>query len=75
MFEAGNFKTQKPDSGQAGLYQEASKLVKLAMDSADWSIAEKGALADMLELWLPKVVAPWDAKEQRKRLKLSVLRG
>ena len=24
MFEAGNFKTQKPDSGQAGLYQEAS---------------------------------------------------
>lgn len=71
----GNFKKQKPDAGQAGLYQEASKLVKLAMDSADWSIAEKRSLADMLELWLPKVVAPWDAKEQRKKLKLSVLRG
>lgn len=71
----GNFKKQKSDAGQAGLYQEASKLVHLALGSADWSIAEKESLANMLELWLPKVVAPWEAKEQRKKLKLSVLRG
>ena len=71
----GNFKKQKPDSGQAGLYQEASRLVQLALGSADWSVAEKESLANMLELCLPKVVAPWEAKEQRKKLKLSVFRG
>lgn len=29
----------------------------------------------MLEQWLPKVVGPWEPKEQRKKLKLSTLRG
>ena len=71
----GNFKTQKPEAGQAGLYQDASKLVQLALNSAEWSVAERVLLADMLELWLPKVVAPWDAKGQRKKLKLFALRG
>lgn len=71
----GNFKKQSADSGRAGLYQEATRLVKAALDSPDWSVADKKTLADMLEQWLPKVVAPWEPKEQRKKLKLSALRG
>ena len=71
----GNFKKQAADANKAGLYQDATRLVKTALESADWSAADKQALADRLDLWLPKVVAPWDAKEQRKKLKLSALRG
>ncbi|MGH6627384.1 MAG: hypothetical protein ACRECD_12760 [Burkholderiaceae bacterium] len=71
----GNFKKQKTDAGQAGLYQDASRLVKAALEGSGWSAADKLALADMLEQWLPKVVTPWDAKEQRKKLKLAALRG
>lgn len=71
----GNFKKQATDSGRAGLYQDAHKLVKAALDGADWSAVDKKELADMLEQWLPKVVGPWEPKEQRKKLKLSTLRG
>lgn len=71
----GNFKKQPPEPGKAGLYQEANTLVKRALESAEWSAADKLALADMLEQWLPQVIGPWDAKEQRKKLKLSTLKG
>ena len=71
----GNFKKQPTDSGRAGLYQDAHKLVKTALDGADWSAVDKKVLADMLEQWLSKVVGPWEPKEQRKKLKLSTLRG
>ncbi len=71
----GNYKMQSPDSGKAGFYQDAARLVKTAMDGADWTAADKHALADMLEQWLPKVIGPWDAKEQRKKLKFAALRG
>lgn len=71
----GNFKKQPADSGRAGLYQDAHNLIKVALEGARWSSADKHALADMLEQWLPKVVGPWEPKEQRKKLKLSALRG
>lgn len=71
----GNFKKQAADNGRAGLYQDAHSLIKAALDGAGWSAADKRALADMLEQWLPKVVGPWEPKEQRKKLKLSLLRG
>lgn len=74
MLPHGNYKMQSPDSGKAGLYQDATRLVKTALESPDWIAADKAALADMLEHWLPKVIGPWDAKEQRKKLKFTWLR-
>ncbi|MEN9905327.1 MAG: hypothetical protein RLZZ555_1892, partial [Pseudomonadota bacterium] len=70
-----NFRKEAPDPGRAGVYQDASRLVKAALEGADWTAADKSALADMLEQWLPQVLSPWDPKEQRKKLKLSALRG
>lgn len=70
----GNAKKQAAEPGRAGLYQESSQLVKTALDSPDWSAADRAALANMLEAWLPKVIAPWDAKEQRKKLKFAAMR-
>lgn len=71
----GKGKKQAADSGRAGLYQDADRLGKAALASPDWSAADKAALADMLETWLPKVIDRWDTKEQRKKLKLNALRG
>lgn len=71
----GKGKKQAADSGRAGLYQDADRLAKTALASPDWSAADKAALADMLETWLPKVIDRWEAKEQRKKLKLNALRG
>ena len=72
----GNFKKQAYSAGSPGpLYKEAAKLIKQASETADWSASEKAALAEMLEQWLPKVTTPWDVKDQRKKLKLSTLRG
>lgn len=70
----GNFKKQEASRSKAGLYQEADKLVKTALDNADWSAAERAALADMLEQALPSAVA-LDAKKHRKELQLNALRG
>jgi len=71
----GNYKKLGIDANRPGLYQDATVLVRKVLESTDWSAADKKALADMLELWMPKVVAPWDAKEQRKKLKFATLRG
>jgi CRISPR-associated protein Csm5 len=70
-----NFKKPGPDANKPGLYKDALALVKAALESPDWSVLDKAALADMLEAWLPQVLAPWDAKEQRKKLKLASLRA
>ena len=70
----GNFKKLAPDDKKPGLYKDVAALVKVALESPDWSAADKATLADMLETWLPKVIAPWDAKEQRKKLKFAALR-
>ena len=71
----GNFRKQAADPGKKGLYQDADRLVKTALDSTDWSATDRAALAEMLAQWLPLVITPWDVKEQRKKLKLSALRG
>ena len=71
----GNFKKQAADANKPGLYQDAVRLVKTAQESADWSAADRAALADMLEGSLPAVIAGWDAKEQRKKLQWAKLRG
>lgn len=70
----GNFKRQEANIAKAGLFQDASKLVATASVSAAWSASDKTALADMLEQWLPKVVAPW-GKDEKKKLKITALRG
>jgi len=67
----GNFKHQKTTEK---LFQDASKLVATATTNAAWSASDKTALADMLEQWLPKVVAPW-GKDEKKKLKITALRG
>lgn len=71
----GNFKKQTSDANKPGLYKDALALVKTALDSADWSATDRSALADMLQTTLPTVIAGWDAKDQRKKLQLSKLRG
>lgn len=71
----GNYKKIEPNPAKAGLYKEALDLVHTALQSPDWSAADKAALADMLETWLPQIVAPWEPKEQRKKLSLAKLRG
>lgn len=51
------------------------KIKKLAIEqSNDWSAEEKCVLADMLQEWAGKL-SNMDAKDMRKDLKLSVLRG
>lgn len=54
--------------------QHIAALALLALENTGWSLAEKSALADMLEKWAGKLMA-LDAKELRKRLKLNALRG
>ncbi len=71
----GNFKKQAADTNKPGLYKDALALVKTALDSADWSPADRSALAAMLQTTLPSVIAGWDAKDQRKKLQLTKLRG
>ncbi|MBP9059546.1 MAG: hypothetical protein KBF98_04430 [Rhodoferax sp.] len=70
----GNFKKQAADTGKAGFFQDANKLVTVALASPDWTAQDKAALADMLEAWLPQVIGPWE-KDQRKKIKLAALRG
>ena len=71
----GNHKSLAPDVNKPGLYKAAAELSKAALESDAWSAQDKAQLAEVLETWLPKVVKPWDAKEQRKKLKFTALRG
>lgn len=71
----GNFKKQPADANKPGLYQDALRLVKTALESADWSAAERLALAEMLPTALAPVIERWDAKEQRRKLQLAQLKG
>ena len=70
----GNFKKQAADVGKLGLFQDANQLTTHALESPDWTAQDRQSLANMLEECLPNVVAPWE-KDQRKKLKLSTLRG
>lgn len=71
----GNFKKQDANSSKGGLYQDANRLIKTALEDPKWSAADRAALADMLQTTLPTVIAGWDAKEQRKKLQFAKLRG
>ena len=71
----GNFKKQPADANKPGLYQDALRLVKTALESADWSAADRVALAEMLPVALAQVIERWDAKEQRRKLQLAQLKG
>ena len=71
----GNFKKQPADANKPGLYQDALRLVKTALESANWSAAERLALAEMLPTALAPVIERWDAKEQLRKLQLAKLKG
>ncbi len=71
----GKFSKQPADPNKTGLYQDASRLVKTALENSAWSAEERAKLADVLEAALPAVIAGWDAKEQRKKLQFARLRG
>lgn len=51
-----------------------AKARDLAREAAGWSEEERRAAADAIEEWLPRVVRI-DIKDERKKLKLSALRG
>ena len=53
---------------------QARTLAKQAHEIADWSAGDKLAAAEAIELWLPLLVKV-DIKDERKKLKLSVLKG
>jgi CRISPR-associated protein Csm5 len=62
---------EKPN---AAYHEKAKLLARKALQSADWTAAEKAAAAGAIEEWLPKVVAI-DVKELRKKLGLSALKA
>lgn len=62
---------EKPN---AETHAKARALSKAALEGADWTAEEKHAAAQALAEWLPQVVAI-DMKDERKKLKLAVLRG
>lgn len=62
---------EKPN---AETHAKARALSKAALEGADWTAEEKRAAAEALAEWLPQVVA-LDMKDERKKLKLAVLRG
>jgi CRISPR-associated protein Cmr6 len=62
------------DKPNTDLHAKARTLSKTALEGADWTAEEKRAAAEALAEWLPQVVAV-DMKDERKKLKLAVLRG
>ena len=44
------------------------------MEGADWTAPEKLAAANAIEEWLPKLVERIDIKDERKKLKLALLK-
>jgi CRISPR-associated protein Cmr6 len=64
----------KKDKANTDLHAKGRALSKAALESADWSAEEKRSAAEALAEWLPQVVEV-DMKDERKKLKLAVLRG
>jgi hypothetical protein len=62
------------DRPNTAFHDKARALAKTALESTDWTPDEKRAAAEAIAEWLPKVVAV-DMKDERKKLKLAVLRG
>lgn len=70
----GNYRPEEANPNRPGLYHEADRLIKAAL-AGDWLAEERSTLADVIEQELSIVIARWDKKEQRKKLKLNALRG
>lgn len=62
---------EKPN---AAFHNQARALAKAAHEGADWSADERRQAAEAIEAWLPKLVQV-DIKDERKKLKLSALKG
>jgi CRISPR-associated protein Cmr6 len=62
------------DKPNTELHAKARSLSKAALEGADWTAEEKLGAALALAEWLPQVVTV-DMKDERKKLKLAVLRG
>jgi CRISPR-associated protein Cmr6 len=62
------------DKPNTELHARARALSKAALEGADWTAEEKRSAADALSEWLPQVVTV-DMKDERKKLKLALLRG
>jgi len=56
------------------VHNRVRQLAKAALESADWTASEKLAVALAIEEWLPKLVDRIDIKDERKKLKLSLLK-
>jgi CRISPR-associated protein Cmr6 len=64
----------KKDKPNTDLHAKARALSKAALEGTDWTAEEKRLAAEALAEWLPQVVEV-DMKDERKKLKLAVLRG
>jgi CRISPR-associated protein Cmr6 len=64
----------KKDKANTELHAKARALSKAALEGADGTAEEKRSAAEALAEWLPQVVEV-DMKDERKKLKLAVLRG
>jgi hypothetical protein len=62
------------ERANAETHAQARALSKAALQGAYWTAEEKRAAAETLAEWLPQVVAV-DLKDERKKLKLALLRG
>lgn len=68
------YPNRKKDRANTELHNQARALVKEATEAADWSAEDKKAAALAVEEWLPKLVEI-DIKDERRKLKLSALKG
>jgi CRISPR-associated protein Cmr6 len=64
----------KKDKPNTDLHAKARALSRAALEGTDWTAEEKRLAAVALADWLPQVVEV-DMKDERKKLKLAVLRG
>lgn len=61
------------DRPNTELHAKARALSKAALEGANWTAEEKRLAAEAMAHWLPQVVAV-DMKDERKKLKLAMLR-
>jgi CRISPR-associated protein Cmr6 len=64
----------KKDKPNTDLHAKARALSRAALEGTEWTAEEKRLAAVALADWLPQVVEV-DMKDERKKLKLAVLRG
>ncbi|MCA1926558.1 MAG: RAMP superfamily CRISPR-associated protein [Thiobacillus sp.] len=62
------------DRPNTAYHDKARQLAREALEDSGWTAEEKRAAAETIAEWLPKVVAV-DMKDERKKLKLAILRG